>query len=441
MKVCSPAGGWIGGLVCGLLRSGTGNTMKFKNWILSRESGKGECLMNQNIKNAVPVLLAVLVLLVTEIINWMGIVPPVQNTNFETMCNFLLLAVAVGSFFLQGLPSAKNGQYDLTIILSNITVSAIAFPINIDVFKHSIRSERFWGDIWGWHAGWLLVIFVQILALSGWGSKLSGQIRSLLRGVSSASTKMGKGLLLVSGKLGDFFSVVSKTAGNINKRIFLIIFIGVIIWGLYLKALYNEEGVGSIFLQMEFWRNSFFLWMYYLVIILVVHVIIAVFQKVKNAISKKVENTIYHEVFIDATTKEQDIVIQETEDAVTLEEQADVSQEAKDTAETTKQDTISQKSGNNTFQKEENAFSQTGGSKLTLLWLFIKKICSITNLKYVFILIVSFVVVPLTILFLLTFFWSDGDNINLLNSSDPVFRMEVFNAIARTADELLKQFM
>ena len=80
--------------------------------------------MKQSIKNGIPPLIAVLELLTVEIINLRKIVPSEQSTNFEAVSNFVMLSVALGSFFLLGLPSISNGRHRLSTTFSNVAVSA-----------------------------------------------------------------------------------------------------------------------------------------------------------------------------------------------------------------------------------------------------------------------------------------------------------------------------
>ena len=85
--------------------------------------------MNQ--KKLTPAILATIVLIIVEIINFAEVVPLSQWGSFEQISNCIMFAIAIIGFFLTGFPYLSGKRNDLKIILGNVAVSVIAFPMNI----------------------------------------------------------------------------------------------------------------------------------------------------------------------------------------------------------------------------------------------------------------------------------------------------------------------
>ena len=149
--------------------------------------------MKQAWKDRIPAVLAILVFLVVELINLLGIVPLEQRDKFEQICNGVMFAVAVLcllGFFLKRQPSLPDDKKHLVHVLSNLAVPLTAFYMNVNVFQHIIRPEQFWGYIWGIHLFWLLFAAVQILLLSGLGRVILNVVRSILEETKKATKRL-----------------------------------------------------------------------------------------------------------------------------------------------------------------------------------------------------------------------------------------------------------
>lgn len=378
--------------------------------------------MKQSIKNGIPPLIAVLELLTVEIINLRKIVPSEQSTNFEAVSNFVMLSVALGSFFLLGLPSISNGRHRLSTTFSNVAVSAMAFPMNIVVFEHPIYLEHFLEDLWGWHAGWLLSALVQVLVLSGMGSILLRQVQTLFKGI----TYIGKGL-------GNLFSDVLSAIRDTNISTLIFLFIGFLIWIIYLGTLCYNNGGNTTFSDLNFWWNSVLLWMYYFIVIFILHILISASQKAKDTILHINGKTLLVIVLIIGLTILANLLP-------------------------------------NMLQNLTMTLC-IPVTAVGLLWLFIKKIHHIIsssnarnddtednapnsnahqrngsekeriNLKYVLVLLISYVGIPLTAIFLATVFCSESSDIILLDPENIASWKKFFIEASETANNLLKQFM
>lgn len=388
--------------------------------------------MKQNLKNAAPALGAVLILVITGIVNLREAVPSGRYANFEIMSNFLLLTVAVAAFFLQGLPSIKGNYCDLSIILSNIAVSAMAFPMNINIFKHTVHLESLGKDLWGWHTGWLLFVLIQILFLTEIGNKLYKQMELIFGGIGHLSQRLGTGLGNAGKKLGISLGIISEKLENlcsdiidearkINKRNVIIIFTGVFLWGIYFGVLCYRSDISIIFSDMKFWRNSLLLWIYYFIMIFMLHIIIPVLQKLKDSVlqlkSKLILIVVLSIVFIilvSSMLPESLAIIFILAVAVSLLVVA-----IKKTRRMKPNESLPENNGNQAVKKMERI-----------------------NLKYILILITSFVVIPLTFLFLITVLRTEISNAVVSNSNNIISTiLNFYNAVSETAEDLLEEFL
>lgn len=236
--------------------------------------------MKQEWKERMPALFSVLVFLAVEGINIFGNVPKQQWKNFEIMSNMVLLGIAIVSFLWVGLPCASNGK-NLGSILSNMAVSAVAFPMNIDVFGHTISLEQPLEDLWGWHFGWILCLVIQILFLSGLGRKLLDLARGLL--------KWGKDTIR---PLGNAVSGLAASIEHGDKGVTLTIAGGLILWVIYLGHEIVEKGVFAVLSDADFLWGSVRLWIVCIMIGFLLNLVPSVFRKAKEAVhgigSKKI---------------------------------------------------------------------------------------------------------------------------------------------------------
>lgn len=226
------------------------------------------------LKNGIPAFLAALIFLVVQAVNIWGRVPQQHRVNFEIMSNAFMLIVAVASFFWIGLPSKENSEGTIGNMLGNIAVSAIAFPMNIDVFQQTIRWEQFGKDIWNWHLLWIVCGVVQILFLSSLGVRLLARVQGILL--------WGEGVVrCLGGIIKDILDEIRTT----EKRVKYTVFGGSILWMLYLRSqIYEKGSIADVFLDLDFIWRSIQLWIVSLIFGLLMSVAPLLFQKVTEAV-------------------------------------------------------------------------------------------------------------------------------------------------------------
>ncbi len=226
------------------------------------------------LKNGIPAFLAALIFLVVQAVNIWGRVPQQHRVNFEIMSNAFMLIVAVASFFWIGLPSKENSEGTIGNMLGNIAVSAIAFPMNIDVFQQTIRWEQFGKDIWNWHLLWIVCGVVQILFLSSLGVRLLARVQGILL--------WGEGVVrCLGGIIKDILDEIRTT----EKRVKYTVLGGSILWMLYLRSqIYEKGSIADVFLDLNFIWRSIQLWIASLIFGLLMSVAPLLFQKVTEAV-------------------------------------------------------------------------------------------------------------------------------------------------------------
>ena len=220
--------------------------------------------MIQKMKHWLPALIAVLMLLFLAMFDLLGLIDTHKSTS-ANFCNVILLLIALLDFFVLGLPSRANGGYDMAVFCSNIALSAIAFPMNIDIFKYTLLWEELPQNLWGWHTGWIIMMVVQILALTKIGSILLDAVK-----------KTGNILLRIFSSLGNWMKQ--------NKYIILLAFGGFLFWGMFSVAKCRNRSVALVFSDTDFWKSSTEIWIDYFVIVLCGYVLLVSFPKIGKAI-------------------------------------------------------------------------------------------------------------------------------------------------------------
>lgn len=237
--------------------------------------------MRNKIKNGMPAFLAIGVFALIEIINIFDFVPEHQRYNFEIMSNILMLIVAAVGFFLMGFPpSSDSGRSRGEEIFSNIVVSAMAFAMNIDVFEHTLRRDHILEDLWGWHTCWVICTVLQMILLTGFGKAALYQIKMFLM-------KIGR----IGKALETFFSGLWSML-TYSKGRFLFVVFGIAIWGAFFANLCRDKSASDILSDMGFWANSVLLWIYYFAVITLVYVLFHVFPKLRAAIQNASGKTV-----------------------------------------------------------------------------------------------------------------------------------------------------
>lgn len=215
-------------------------------------------------------LSAVLALLLVEVLRLRGVIP--NGVEVEIICNIVMLAIAVAGLFFLGHPPENK---IVSCVLGNMAVSLMATIMNIDVFGHAIRLAHLVDDLLNWHALWIGFAILQLLVLSSSGKLLLKQISGIL--------KWGKGGIVLIG------ATILDTAKHIkesDKRIRLIVIVGILLWAGYFGIQIRATDVQTVLFSVDFWQKSLLFWLIYLVITVLIYLLPAIQQKSKEALLK-----------------------------------------------------------------------------------------------------------------------------------------------------------
>lgn len=231
--------------------------------------------MKQYWKYGILPLTAWVICLVAEIINIKGSAFP--QTQVEILSNIVMLATAIFGFFYLGLPSKIDIPHSLYGSLCNLSVSGIAFVMNVAVYGHSIRWDHLWEDLFCWHICWILCAFIQILFLTVLGAFLWRKCQGLL----SSAKQCGKGALQSAKKaVQSIMSAVKR----IDKNILITVCVGLVVWGIYLGTSVYAKGIVSTFSDVSVIGESVRLWLEIIVICGLLRLLPSVFHKSTQAI-------------------------------------------------------------------------------------------------------------------------------------------------------------
>lgn len=192
--------------------------------------------------------------------------------GFEILSNAVMLLIAIISLFMIGLRPRINGNGALSSILGCIMIPVITFPMNIDVFEHTIQLEHILSDLWGWHLFWIAYAVVEVLVLSRLVQNLLSQIVALLKWVRRIISLLGKTL--------------EDAVINSSKSIRLTVSAGLLLWGAYLGIQIHARDMASVFSDVETFRMSVWLWTAVIVVCLLIHIASQAFPKAGEAVQK-----------------------------------------------------------------------------------------------------------------------------------------------------------
>lgn len=216
-------------------------------------------------EDRLPVCWSFVVLLSTAVVvsllNWLKKSPP---KYVELFSNIAMFAVAAKGFFALGQPSTLSGKR-LRNTLGNLTVSALAFFMNISVFGHIIRWEYLPDDLWGWHTGWIICAVIQMLFLSGFAQYVRNQVHIFLTTVKNQLRRIASALI--------------KSVKLCDKGVLLFFLIGTILWATYLGSQIFSRGVQAVFSDVGTLCGS--------VLLLLVWVLVGILLYITPAICKK----------------------------------------------------------------------------------------------------------------------------------------------------------
>lgn len=224
--------------------------------------------MKQARKDRIPAVLAILVFLVVELIDLLGIVPLEQRDKFEQICNGVMFAIAVLgllSFFLKRQSPLANDKRHPIHVLSNLAVPLTAFYMNVNVFQHNIRLEQLWECIWGIHLFWLLFAAVQILLLSGLGRAILNVVRSILEETKKAAIRLR--------------NAARDTINLADNYVLCAVFVSFICWVGYIGVQIYINGAAFFFDDTVVFGRSVRFWTATLLICLLLRIFPSAIQK------------------------------------------------------------------------------------------------------------------------------------------------------------------
>lgn len=214
--------------------------------------------------NQRPVLRAFVVLLASALIaagfDWFGSILPAQIVIFS---NIAMLAVATSGFFTLCQASAL-GTARLSTTLSNLTVSALAFFMNINVFGYAVRRDHLPDDLWGWHTIWIICAGVQALFLSGFAQRVSIAIKNQAPKAAASLAKAFK---------------------SCNKGILLIYLSGFAVWSAYLGIQISGRGVQAVISDTQILWGSVLLLLVWVAVGVLLYVVPTVCAKIKQVVA------------------------------------------------------------------------------------------------------------------------------------------------------------
>lgn len=224
-----------------------------------------------NIKTTWPALTGFLILLTAEIINFCGLVPPEKLNDFVNIMNILMILVALcGFFLLEFVPLFEDYEEGWQEIFANIAVPIMAFPMNIEVFGHTFHQRLLWENIWGWQIGWIILLAIQILLVLG--------------------------VKLKEYPLKSFSNIEPQAEQSIiqKRHVIWYIIIGIFVWTLFLGVLSYNKGIVLILTDLVFWGKSILLGInYFLVASLINTISLFLKKKYKENIGAKNKNILF----------------------------------------------------------------------------------------------------------------------------------------------------
>ncbi|MCM1118686.1 MAG: hypothetical protein NC543_04920 [bacterium] len=231
-----------------------------------------------------PAFLAAVLFIVVEGINILDIIS--SPKHFEIFSNAIMIIIAIYGFLCIGIPAKNSGVGNLISILSNVAVSAIAFPMNIDVFKHVIHPDQILSDLWGWHTWWIFCAIVQILVLSRLGENLLELVEELLAGGKKAIKSFGDSISTLKKQIEE---EIEKS----DKGVVITILIGFIIWAIYFGAWIWDRGIYIALADKNFWWGSIKLWVGCIAICFLISIASPLLKKMKEAIKNMESKSLF----------------------------------------------------------------------------------------------------------------------------------------------------
>lgn len=237
----------------------------------------------ERLKKSSPAFFAILIFSIVELADLSGLVPAQQRGHFEEISNGAMIAVFVAGLFMVGLPFKANSNTQAGrdekafVILGNLAVSFIAFPMNISVFGHTLRREQLLADLWGWHLFWLICAAIQILLLSALGKRLLNGMEVLI----NAAQKLLNAIQVLLEEMREFGRWLKRLIKG-NKAIYAIF----LCWLIYLGIQIHIKGIAAVFFDPNIFWNSIWLWTAAMIILSLVRIMPLFLLKCKEALQE-----------------------------------------------------------------------------------------------------------------------------------------------------------
>ena len=232
-------------------------------------------------KSWFPTFASVFVFIVIAFLDICGFIPTQQRLQFEILCNSIMILLAVLGLWIEQNPTDPDSKpkSNPKNILGNVLISVIAFPMNIDIFGHTIRSDRFLSDLWGWHLFWLIFGIVQILVLSELGHILLQQVQNLVSGLQ----EWGKDVVTPLGK------VVIDLADSLyqsNKFDLFVSISGLALWTGFLYSQLHGSDMKEILTDSRFYIHNIIFLLSYVIVVIIFHNYLPLFKSIRRAIQQ-----------------------------------------------------------------------------------------------------------------------------------------------------------
>ncbi len=232
-------------------------------------------------KSWFPTFASVFVFIVIAFLDICGFIPTQQRLQFEILCNSIMILLAVLGLWIEQNPTDPDSKpkSNSKNILGNVLISVIAFPMNIDIFGHTIRSDRFLSDLWGWHLFWLIFGIVQILVLSELGHILLQQVQNLVSGLQ----EWGKDVVTPLGK------VVIDLADSLyqsNKFDLFVSISGLALWTGFLYSQLHGSDMKEILTDSRFYIYNIIFLLSYVIVVIIFHNYLPLSKSIRRAIQQ-----------------------------------------------------------------------------------------------------------------------------------------------------------
>lgn len=240
-------------------------------------------------KSWLPTFASILLFILIEFIDICGLIPAGQRPGFEILANSTMILFVVLGFWIELSPleSDDKSKSRPKNIFGNVLISVIAFPMNIDIFGHTIQYDRLLPDLWGWHLFWLICGITQVLVLSELGKNLLQQIRGFLAWIKE-----------ITLPLGNTVTGIANALSKSNKFVLSVLALGLALWTGFLYFRFHGSNPKEVLTDGQFYWDNLKIWSVYIMIGLLIHSFQPVAQSIQNGIQKAKPEIILRDIAI-----------------------------------------------------------------------------------------------------------------------------------------------